>query len=458
MRASSSSGDRIHAPLEKTARTLAAPFRDFVATLSASGWVLLGATVLAVVLANSPIRTAYFQFLHLEFGLSLANHRFAMSLQHWMNDGLMALFFFLLGLELKRELLVGQLSDLRQAASVFCAALGGMAIPALVFSQLGSTDEILDGWAIPMATDTAFALVILVMLGDRIPASARAFLVGLAIVDDLGAILVIAFAYTTELDTAMLLPVAITFAVLLILNQTGVRSGPMYLLVGVVLWVLFTQMGLHGTLTGVVVALAAPVRPVRTRRTFAKRLKQKAERFDDEQDGQTDNITEQPIQQEIARDVVRVAEEVRAPLNRWETELQKPVTFVIMPLFAFMNAGINLSGDAIKMAWASELSAAIFVGLLVGKPVGILLGVWLGRVSGLVTLPDGLSWRHIIGIGLLGGIGFTMSIFIATLSVGDNADLLEIAKQSVIAASLCAGVLGYAWLRWACPASEQYDR
>ncbi len=450
MKRPATSHEPVKAPLEKTARTLTEPFRDFVNAQSASAWVLMAAVLLAVGLANSKLAPAYFEFLHIEFGLTLAESGLAMSLQHWVNDGLMALFFFLLGLELKRELLVGRLSELKRATSVLCAAVGGIAIPAMLFLAFGDTAEIRSGWAVPVATDTAFALMILVLLGDRVPAAGRAFLVGLAIVDDVGAILIIAFAYTTGLNTGFLLSAAISVAVLAGMNLAGVRSGLAYLIAGAVVWSLFMQLGLHGTLAGVIVALTAPVRPALARPTFVSQLRQKTRRFEDKHDDDTISILEQPEQHAIAHDVLRVAEKATVPLNRWESRLEKPISFIVMPLFAFMNAGVVLSSSAIQAAWVSDLSTAIFFGLLVGKPVGILLGIWFGKVLGVASLPAPLTWGHITGIGLLGGIGFTMSLFIATLSFGDGSALLEIAKQTIILTSLFAGLLGYAWLRWAC--------
>jgi NhaA family Na+:H+ antiporter len=362
----------------------------------------------------------------------------------------MALFFFLLGLELKRELLVGRLSELKRATSVLCAAIGGIAVPAMLYLTLGDTAETRSGWAVPVATDTAFALMILVILGNRIPAAARAFLVGLAIMDDVGAILIIAFAYSAELQTVFLLPTAITIAALTGMNLAGVRSGLPFLAAGAVLWLLFLQLGLHGTLAGVVVALTAPVRPALARPTFVSLLRRKVRRFEDEHDDKTASILEQPEQHEIAQDVLRVAEKATVPLNRWEARLEKPISFIVMPLFAFMNSGVVLSSSAIQAAWSSDLSAAIFFGLLLGKPVGIFFGIWFGKALGVASLPESLYWRHIFGIGLLGGIGFTMSLFIATLSFGEGSTLLAIAKQTIIATSLCAGLLGYAWLRWGC--------
>jgi len=445
--------ERVHAPLEKTARTLTEPFRDFVNAQSASGWVLLASTVVAIGIANSGWRDFYFNFLELKAGLLVADADIEMSLQHWVNEGLMALFFFLLGLELKREVLVGRLSELSNAASVVCAAVGGMLVPAIIFLTLGGGETLRAGWAIPVATDTAFALMILVMLGDRIPASARAFLVGLAIVDDIGAILIIAIAYSSDLDTALIVPAVVTLAMLAGLNLIGVRAGLPYVIVGCVLWFLLARIGLHGTLAGVMVAAAAPVRPALTRPTFVTLIKEKLRRFEDQHDAGTSGIIEQPEQQEIADDVLKVAEQANAPLVRWETRLERPVSMLVLPLFAFMNAGTILSATTMAAAWNSNLSSAILAGLLAGKPLGILLGVGLGRLLHVARLPEALSMRHLVGIGLLGGIGFTMSLFIATLSFGGHSELLEIARQSVIGSSLCAGLAGYAWLRWACRGS-----
>jgi NhaA family Na+:H+ antiporter len=447
----SAGDDNVQAPLEKAAQTLTEPFRDFVRSQSASGWLLLVATLLAVGIANSSWASTYFDILNVNIGVSVDAASLELTLQHWVNDGLMALFFFLLGLELKRELLVGQLSDFRRATSVLLAALGGMILPALLFLAIGHSGAVRAGWAIPIATDTAFALTLLVLLGHRVPGVARAFLVGLAIVDDLGAILVIALAYSSEFDFAYLAPAIASLLMLFGLNLAGVRRGLPYLLVGMGLWLTFVGLGLHGTLAGVVVAMAAPVRPAIARNTFVQALKQRLQKFEDKHQDDTDTIIEQPEQQEIAQDVVEVAAKATAPLPRWESRLERPVSFVVMPLFAFMNAGIVLSGAAIRSAWSSELSYAVAAGLLLGKPVGILAGVWVGQRVNLAALPEALSSRHLIGLGLLGGIGFTMSMFIATLSFGEGGTLLDIAKQSIIATSLFAGCLGYAWLRWVCP-------
>jgi NhaA family Na+:H+ antiporter len=436
------------APLERTARSLSAPFHEFTRAQSNSGWTLLAATLAAVALANSPYRQLYSALLHLDLRVGLADYEIDMTLQHWVSDGLMAVFFFLIGLELKRELLVGQLSDLRRAASVMMAALGGMLVPAAIFLIIAVGENVRDGWGIPIATDTAFALTILVLLGKRVPPAARAFLVGLAIVDDLGAILVVTFAYTGSLNTALLLPVAAVAGGLVALNLAGVRKALPYGVLGIALWLLFLDLGVHGTVAGVVVAVTAPVRPAISRLRFVRRLARRVDEFEMAHDTRTATILEQPEQQALATDVKRTAEAALPPIDRWERRLQIPVSFLIMPAFAFMNAGVAISGAA---SWLSPLSLGIGAGLLVGKPLGIAGGLWLGERLGLAKRPHDLSWGQLIGIGLLGSIGFTMSLFIAALSFGEGSEFLDSAKQSVIATSIIAGLLGYVWLRWICP-------
>jgi len=441
--------DQVRAPLEKPALALTEPFRAFITAQSASSWALLVMTALAVLAANSALAPHYLGLLHTELRLQLGEAALVMSLQHWVNDGLMALFFFLLGLELKRELMVGRLGELKHAASVMCAAAGGMLVPAAIFLLVADDPTARTGWAIPLATDTAFAIMLLVLLGDRVPSAARAFLVGLAIVDDLGAILVIAIGYTSAFNPGLMWPVAGVIAVLVVLNLVGIRHGLPYFLCGVALWLLLSRLGVHGTLAGVIAAFAAPVRPAIARSSFMSQVRRQLRRFEDEHDRATSSIMEQPEQQAIAEAVSNVAARATAPLRRWESRLELPISFVIVPLFAFMNAGVVFSADAFATTWDHELGPAILLGLLVGKPVGISAGIGAGQLAGIAALPQGLSWRHVVGLGLLGGVGFTMSLYIAILGFGDGSLLLEISKRSVIAASVCAGVLGYAWLRLA---------
>ncbi len=439
--------DAIEAPLEGQVGRLMEPFQSFITSQSGSGWLLLGATALALLFANSPWGPVYFEAREVSFGLAVSDSVFALSLEHWVNDGLMAVFFLLLGLELKREFLVGQLSRPGQAGAVLAAAIGGMLVPAGLFLAVVSDASIRQAWAVPMATDTAFALMILVFLRERVPLAARAFLVGLAIVDDLGAITVIALFYTENLQIEQLPVTALIVAILALLNLSGVRRGWLYVLTGVALWASFLAVGFHGTLAGVVVAMFAPVKPAIGRDRFAREVSQKLSGFRAKHDPEADTILEAPEQHASAQRLLDAARDATVPLKRWEQLLEKPVSFVVMPVFAFVNAGVVIDAQAVSRAWQSELSAGILLGLLLGKPLGILAGVAVGRVTGLATPPAALTNWHLLGLGLLGGIGFTMALFIASLSFGGGA-LLDVAKQAIMATSLVAGVSGYLVLRF----------
>jgi NhaA family Na+:H+ antiporter len=439
--------DPVEAPLQAPANRLTESFRSFVDSQSGSGWLLLAATAMALFMANSPWAAHYFEAREVAFGLALSDSSWRMSLEHWVNDGLMALFFLLLGLELKREFLVGQLSQPGQAASVLAAALGGMLIPAILFLSLVTEGSARQAWAIPMATDTAFALMILVFLRDRVPLAARAFLVGLAIVDDLGAILVIAFFYTSELHTEYLPAALMVLLALTLLNLSGVRRGWMYVVAGVCLWLAFLAVGLHGTLAGVVVALFAPVKPAISRSRFARLAGRWLSGFERAHDPDAETILEAPDQHASAQEVLQAARDATVPLKRWEHKLETPVSYLVIPVFAFVNAGVAIDAEAFTLAWQHELSAGILLGLLLGKPIGILAGVGVGHLTGFAAPPAGLSRWHLLGLGLLGGIGFTMSLFISSLSFDDRA-LLDIAKQAIMATSLIAGICGYLVLRF----------
>ncbi len=447
-RRSESARDPVQAPLEAPVRRLIEPFQEFVDSQSGSGWLLLAATILALLVANSPWAEGYFDARNLEFGFAFAGSTAVLTVEHWVNDGLMALFFLLLGLELKREFLVGQLSRPGQAASVLTAAAGGMVLPAALFLLAVDDVALRQAWAVPMATDTAFALMILVFLRDRVPLAARAFLVGLAIVDDLGAILVIALFYTRDLHTEYLPIVAGIVSVLALLNLSGVRRGWIYGVAGVALWLTFLAVGFHGTLTGVVVALFAPVKPAIGRERFASLARHRLTGFDEKHDPDTETILEAPEQHDSAHEVLRAARDATVPLKRWEQVIDRPVSYLVIPVFAFVNAGVMIDAEAIAQAWESELSAGILLGLLLGKPLGILAGVTLGRLTGLAAPPADLSSWHLLGLGLLGGIGFTMSLFVSSLSFDDRA-ILDIAKQGIMATSLLAGICGYLVLRYA---------
>ena len=375
-------------------------FQRFFSTTAASGVVLLASTAAALVWANSPWAGAYHALWDIPFRIGAPALGVTLSLHHWVNDGLMAIFFFAVGLEIKREVLVGELSTRRSAALPVVAALGGMVVPALLYAAVNAGGPGAAGWGIPMATDIAFALGILALLGDRVPNALRVFLAALAIADDLGAVLVIALFYTSALAWTAVGGVVAAFVVLLGLNRGGVRHPLAYVLLGAVLWALMLGSGIHASIAGVLLALTIPART----RTGDASL-----------------------------------------LVKFEHALQGPVAFVVMPIFALANAGVPL-GDGAGMAVQSPIALGVVLGLVLGKPLGITLASYVAVRAGLAELPTAVSWRHVLGAGWLGGIGFTMSLFIAGLAFSAPATL-NIAKVGILAASVCAGVVGYALLR-----------
>lgn len=378
--------------------TLSNTFNRFFESEKSSGLVLIFCTVLALLVANSSFGPSYQAFW--QIGVA------GLSLEHWANDALMAVFFLFVGLELERELYVGELSNFRKALLPIIAAAGGIVVPAAIHYALNADTPTQAGAGIPMATDIAFALGVLALLGSRVPASLKVFLTALAVMDDLGAIVVIAIFYTAQFSPGYLLASLAVFGVLLVLNRLRVMSLIPYLLGGVLMWFLMLKSGVHATMAGVLLAFAIPF------------------------GGQSG--------------------EESSPSHRLEHFLYKPVAFLVLPIFALANTGI-----VIAAGWQDELLAAnslgVFGGLVVGKPLGILGACLLAVAGGLCHLPEDLRWRHIFGAGLLGGIGFTMSIFIANLAFPPGDAVVNASKMAILLASLVAGMLGFLWLRLASP-------
>ncbi len=375
--------------------SLSHSFKEFTASSKAGGLVLIACTLVSLALANSPLGPAYLGFWHL--------HVAGLSIEHWVNDALMAIFFLLIGLELERELYNGELSDLRNAILPMLAAAGGIAVPALIHFAFNGGSATQAGVGIPMATDIAFALGVLALLGSRMPASLKIFLTALAVMDDLGAIVVIALFYTSDLAFLYLLGALAVFAALVAMNRLlHVMALLPYLIGGVLMWFLMLKSGVHATIAGVLLAFAIPYS--------------------------------------------RKEDDPGSPSQRLEHILHKPVTFLILPVFALANTGI-----VIGAAWAAELLSAnslgIVLGLVVGKPVGIFLFSFAAVSLGLCRLPLDLAWRHILGAGLLGGIGFTMSIFITNLAFSGAPDAINASKMAILLASLVAGIAGFTWLK-----------
>jgi Na+:H+ antiporter, NhaA family len=374
----------------------------FIQHEAAGGLLLLGAAIAALIISNSPLDWLYYSWLGTPAGIHVGILALEKPLLLWINDGLMAVFFFLVGLEIKRELLQGELSTVAQAALPAIAAVGGMVVPALIYLAINAGDPVaVRGWAIPSATDIAFAVGVLALLGPGIPPSLKIFLLALAILDDLGAIVIIAAFYTADLHWLSLLLALAGSAVLLLLNRRGVMQLAPYLLTGLFIWVCVLKSGVHATLAGVVVAMAIPL---------------------------TGRSPGDP-----------------SPLEQLEESLHPWVAFAILPLFAFANAGVSLAGLSLAKL-AAPVPLGIALGLFIGKPLGIFVATWAAVVSGLAPRPDGASWLHILGVGLLGGIGFTMSLFIGMLAFSDAEHAAQL-RLGVLAGSLLSAAAGYLVLR-----------
>lgn len=372
-------------------------FDNFFRHESSSGILLLFCTVLALLVANSPWAIAFDHFLHQKLTLGIGNFSLSLSLLHWLNDGLMAIFFFLVGLEIKRELVVGELNSIQKAALPIGAALGGMIVPALIYIAFNFGGPGVHGWGIPMATDIAFALGILSLVGStKAPKGLAVFLAALAIADDLGAILVIALFYTAKISWIALFVAVVVFVLLVALNKLKVNALFPYLIFGLILWFAMLKSGIHATIAGVLLGMTIPA---------------------------TTNSADEPL------------------LNKLEHTLAPWVAYLIMPLFALGNAGVAIGLTEIKQAVTHPVSLGIFAGLFIGKQLGIFSASWLLIRSKLGSLPKQVTFEHLHGASLLGGIGFTMSMFIATLAFSD-ATMLGMAKLGIIMASLVAGLTG----------------
>jgi NhaA family Na+:H+ antiporter len=416
---------------------LTKPFSRFLALHAATGAVLLLFTAAALFLSNSPWAPAFLHLWDTQIGLQVGAWEFAHSLRDWINDGLMTLFFFLVSLELKRELVLGELSNPRMAALSISAALGGMVVPAALYLMLQAGQAGEHGWGTVMATDTAFVIGCLALLGRRIPQSLRIFMLSLAIVDDIGAVLVVALGYSSHIVWGALALAGLGIAVVRAMALLGFRSFPIYFLVGAFVWLAVDASGIHATVTGVILGLMTPARRwVSDDRLYAILRQVIAHPSADEGSGATrDRETLQMA--EVA------ARETLSPVERLEIGLHPWVGFVVMPLFAFANAGVPLSMEN----FGSPVMIAIMLGFTVGKPIGVLSFSWLAVRSGIAARPPELSWGLLAGGGLLAGIGFTMALFIANLAFSES--LIDSAKLGILLASIASALAGLVVLAWA---------
>ncbi len=423
-----------------------APVQRLAARAPAGGVVLLASAALAMLWANSPWAASYHALWELELTIGAGQSIARMSLHDVINDGLMAVFFFLVGLEIKREVLVGELSSLSQAALPVAAALGGMILPATLFVLLTGSGAESRGWGIPMATDIAFALGVLALLGSGIPPALRIFLSALAIADDLGAVLVIALFYTASVSWGAIAAAAALLALSAGANAAGVRAHWCYALIGLVLWAAVLLSGVHATVAGVLLALTIPTRTRIDEAAFLRGARASLTDFRDARAPEVTVLSSGAHQAALGRLEV-LTERAQAPLARLEHSLHGVVTFGIIPLFALANAGVSL-GERWSLL-GSPVALAVVTGLVIGKPLGILLASWMAVRVGFAALPAGVSWRMLHGVAWLGGIGFTMSLFVAGLAYTAHPALLTAAKLGTLIASVTAGIIGWIVLRGA---------
>lgn len=433
------------APWEKAFSRILTPIEEFIHRQTTSGILLMLCAVVALIIANSELAEPYHKLLKTYVTIGFGEWKLSMSLHHWINDGLMALFFFVVGLELKRELLVGELSDIKAALLPIIAAVGGMVLPALIYVALNPSGDTFAGWGIPMATDIAFALGVLALLGNRVPKALLGFLIALAIVDDLGAVLVIAIFYTEQLNFVALGASVIILLLLVSLNLGGIRKPLPYVLLGILLWFAVLKSGVHATLAGIFLAFIIPIRPKYNPERFLQRasqlLKEIGKNYRDEP-----NIIKNYKMRAKVRALANGVNRVQAPAQVLEHHMHIPTAYLVIPIFSLSNAGVPIEWGEIDKIFTNTVAMGVIGGLVLGKLIGISGLVWLALKTGIATLPHGLNMKHIIGASLLGGIGFTMSIFIAELGFANNPEALLMAKTGILIASVIAGVVGYIWL------------
>ena len=437
-----SSNQRKKEPIE----VLLKPINEFLHQEASGGILLIICTIIALAWANSPWSQSYNHLWHTNLNVNIGNFlNLNYSLHYWINDGLMAIFFFTVGLEIKRELLVGELSSIQKASLPIAGAIGGMVVPAILYTIFNIKGEGTNGWGIPMATDIAFVVGLMALLGPRIPLTLKIFVLALAIADDIGAVLVIAIFYTAEISITALVIAAIVLILLITLNKLGAKSLIPYTLLGIILWLAFLKSGIHATIAGVLLAFTIPASSRFNTNEFSERVKKLIKKFDETGD-HWKNVLNNAERRHDVHAIETSCEKVLTPLQRFEHGLHPWVAFFIIPVFALANAGVTLAGLDILDALFSPISLGIIVGLFIGKQAGIFIFSFLAVKMKFASLPEGVNWKNLYGAGILAGIGFTMSLFIAGLAF-DNPALLDLSKIGVLTGSLLSGILGFVYLK-----------
>ena len=437
---------KLYAPWEKAFKKVSTPFEHFLHAQTTTGLVLMTMTIIALILANSPLYETYSHFFHTNINLSVGTWTLSNSIHHWINNGLMAIFFFIIGLEIKREVLIGELSNIKVAILPILAAIGGMIFPALIYLTINNGTAGENGWGIPMATDIAFAISALVLLGKRVPTALVTFLVALAIVDDLGAVLVIAIFYTDHINYIPLALAGGSFFIMIALNRFGIHAILPYFIVGLFMWFFMLESGIHATIAGVIAALAIPSKPKYAPISLSDDTRELLNQYDSYPIA-TDHMMHEK-QKTILNNIKDKIDAVGTPAARLEHDLHLPIALIIIPLFALANAGISIDFSSISNTIVQPISLGIIAGLIGGKILGIFGVSFLAIKLKIASIPKNSSMSQIFGVSVLGGIGFTMSIFVADLAFLGNADFIFQAKIGILAASLFAGLFGYFWLRF----------
>ncbi len=436
----------IFTPMSKKAPVdiLFEPIKRFINNSTTSGILLFSSATLALILSNSPWHDQFHHLWEINFGFSFNNFYIEKSLHHWINDGLMAVFFFVVGLELKREIIAGELNEPRKAMLPIACAIGGMVFPAAVYLLFNHSEYSSKGWGIPMATDIAFALGVLYLLGDKVPLTLKVFLTALAIADDLGAVLVIALFYTSDINITSLLTGSIFMGAMIISNILGVRSVLWYGILGIGgLWLAFLMSGVHATIAAVLAAFTIPANVKIDELTFVKRMENLMQKFRTARPNNVSTVTNEQLH--ILEEVRHLSQSALTPLQRLEHTMHPLVAFVIMPIFALSNAGITVSGDLSDHLF-SPVTLGVMFGLLAGKVIGVAGVAYIFLKLKWVTMPAGLNFSHIVGAGFLAAVGFTMSLFITGLAFA-NPDYTLQAKLGILVASLTGSFVGYFIIR-----------
>jgi NhaA family Na+:H+ antiporter len=419
------------------------PIQKFISAESLSGILLFSATILALAFSYLPIYKTYEFIWQYKIGFKTEHSELVKPLILWVNDGLMVLFFFLIGLEIKREILLGELNSLKKASLPIFAAIGGMIVPLVLYLLINQNPETAHGWGISMATDIAFTLAIITLLGDRVPLGLKVFLTAFAIIDDLGAVIIIALFYTQEIGWMLLLYAGILLSILYLLSYLKIYSRILLLIFGVVIWLLFLKAGIHPTIAGILLAFAVPIRQRVNEFEFVKKVKEISEQL-----VKTSNTNELPIltkkQMEEIDNLEDSLRKVQSPLQQLEHRLHIWIAFLIIPVFAFANAGVHFSND---ISIDISLAITVAVSLFAGKAIGVFAFTYMSVKLKIATLPENINFKLIFGIAILAGVGFTMSLFIGGLAFYENAEYLNSAKVGIISGSLISGILGYIILK-----------